>query len=515
MSRFEPIYSPRARSTNIELIRAVRGAQNQEEFEAADARIAAEMHPSLLAELDWMEMCTPPEGRPECAEFLDGLFMHHLPLILSQRKSELLLEDDEFALEVAENVDFYRFLLEQRPDAQDALGADLWSRITEVAAQAESWAPQVAERIQTTAELQVEHLMGPLLDRRWLWLLVHTAMDNCLAAGMDHVSSRPRTKYFLRQIGGQFPAIAGGGLESAEDLTAFTAELRALADEADRCGVLRFSTLVRGIADACEGLDLAAIEGFCGERAGGFGACGTCAMMFGGTAIVSLDCYSPAVLASGDGLVCLPLSFNLTACPFCGAPQRADLPSLFFSSPRSQVFYNVPTAGQATPADAVAAHRETLLAMRNAYLGQVDPKFAKEFVAAKEVQTHTTADWLMAMQVGSTQSASDYCVVQSERGAGLLLDPGSGALIGLSRTELSARLQNGQPQLAAEHPLASGPGKTAMDALSEGNLDYACGALGALMQSQPHAGVVARVLASVCLTLGDREAAARALGVNG
>lgn len=515
MSRFHQLYSPRARATNIEIIRAVRGATDQQQFEAADARVAAEMHPSLLAELDWMEMCTPPEGRPQCAQFVDGLFMHHLPLILSQRKVELELDEREFALEVAENVDFYRFLLSQRADIRDHIGADLWQRIEQAAAGAEQWAPQVAERIQLDTSSLVEKTMAKVLDRRWLWLMVHTAMDNCLAAGLDHVSSRTRTKYFLRQIGGQFPAIAGEPLENKQALDAFVSELRGLADIADRCGVLRLSELARGLAERCTGLDLDQISTFAGERAGGFGACGSCAMMFGSTALVAFDQDCPVGLPTTDGLICLPVDFNLSLCPFCGEPQRAELPSLFFSEPHKEIVYNVPQAGHPTPEAAFEVHRDALVAMRTAYMSQCDETKAAGFEAASERRAADSAEFLIAAQIGAVPNTQECCLVRAPNGAGLLVDPGSGALIAMSRAEIHSHFRDMPEALAPSHPLGSGQGWSALQAIAVGNYDYACGALGALVQRQDHAGVVNRVLANACLSQGDRQGALRALGVSG
>ena len=49
------LYPPRERALNVALIRAVVYAQDEAAFDAALSGFSEQFHPSVIAELDWME----------------------------------------------------------------------------------------------------------------------------------------------------------------------------------------------------------------------------------------------------------------------------------------------------------------------------------------------------------------------------------------------------------------------------------------------------------------------------
>ena len=61
MKTHTSLYPPRVRDINITLIKGIRDANSQSTFDNADAQIARNLHPSLFAELDFMEMSMPPD----------------------------------------------------------------------------------------------------------------------------------------------------------------------------------------------------------------------------------------------------------------------------------------------------------------------------------------------------------------------------------------------------------------------------------------------------------------------
>jgi len=196
MSSFSGLYPPRDRSTNIELIKNLRAAHTQEEFEAADERIAMGLHPSLLAELDWMEMTMPAHQRTDGERFVDVLFFHHLPAIMSQRKIEFDLSEEDLRWEISANIDFYKNLVRDEERPLDALGDELSQRIHNCLQSVEPDIEGVISRMCQAERPRIFEVFSGVEDQNWILLMVDVEIRNALARSLDHLTSRIQTKQF-------------------------------------------------------------------------------------------------------------------------------------------------------------------------------------------------------------------------------------------------------------------------------------------------------------------------------
>lgn len=515
------LYPLRDRATNVNLIKAALYAQNQAELDIADRRIAEMMHPSLLAELDWMEITMPKEQQARAAGFVNGLFSHHLPLILTQRRIEFDLPETELSEEVAENWDFYRFVLEGHPEAAEALARK--DRIKQILNGLRENLI-LSDRIAALEAHRVKALFSEIHDRRWILTMVNTELENCMARALDHVSSRIRAKDFIRQHGNQLPIVGTGEIDSPAALTAFIEELRSLARETAKYGMLRFSVFCTEAASCCEALDLSKIDAYRGERAGGYGNCGDCSMMYAGTAIVSFDPTCPGLLETNgdDENVILPLDFSTTTCCFCGRLQRVESPSLFYSPKRKQIIYNLPLLGQYTKEEAVDVHREIISYLRDRYRNQCSSDEATAFDKAHEELTYAAPDFLYAVQMGTTAKEEHVSImIELADGSGLLMDQIKGVMMGLTPAEVRNQPliyteQPGGPCVTAALGISKpiedsedtlGTMRDAMDAYGRKDYSRAQSILEALLEKSPDDDVLRRNLAVVYASQGERDKA--------
>ena len=218
MSSFSTLYPARNRQQNIDLINGLRFVRNQQEFELADKKITAELHPSLFAELDWMEMTMPYQQRRDGARLVDEIFIYHLREIISQRHIEFDLSPKELEFEISSNIDFYQNLLvdEQRP--VEVLSNELSQKIRDCVKTVQ---PDIDEIMSTMCQSESPRILRTFMgvkDQNWLLLMIQVEFKNVLAQSLDHVASRMKTKQFLRKIGGQFPQLQIPSIESDKDL---------------------------------------------------------------------------------------------------------------------------------------------------------------------------------------------------------------------------------------------------------------------------------------------------------
>lgn len=521
---FPELYPPRQRTVNVELIRGVMSAADREAFDAADARIAQALHPSLFAELDWMEMTVPESQRAGARRIVDGIFGHHLPAIVAERRVEFDLPDADLRAEVADHWRFYEFLVNQAPEALAGLGSPLSERIQRCLAESPrdvQYREAAAARAYARESPRISEIFSRVEDRRWLVLMVDIEIKNALALTLDHVSSRLDAKRFLREEGGRFPSMQMPAVESPEDLAELGRRLHDLGERALASAEFRLWAVCRAMVDVIDHLDLAALDRFCGERAAGYGGCGRCSMMYASSAILSLDPTCPQLFDVKTDRIFLPLDFNVGTCPFCGEESRAEVAGMFYSATRRQVIYNLPTLGQLTHEQALAQHRPVIAHLRDGYLARASAEEAEAFQHASEEFTYSAADFLLAIQMGTTVKEEHvYNVVRLFDGRGMLVDPTKGVMIELTRSEMSrqwgraAGMAPKPDQIDEEGRPRSGSGAGMSEAMAAyGAKDYARARqiLEKLHDEHPGDTVVRKNLAVIYVTLGDRESARRVL----
>ncbi len=507
---------------NVALIRGIMAARDQQAFEAADRRIAEGLHPSLFAEVDWMEMSVPPDQRANARRLADGMFMHHLPAIAAARRVEFDLPDEDLRAEITEHWSFYDFLIKEARDVLGALGSDLDARIRRAFAGSARDDDAAAARAYSREAPRVRQVFSHVQDRRWLVLLSNVEIDNAVAYALDHVSSRMDAKQFVREGDGRFPSLQRGEVRNADDLSDVRRRLELLGGRALASRQFRLYGVCRAIDDVVADLRLTALDRFCGERARGYGTCGTCSMYYASSAIVSFDPTCPQLLDEETGRIFLPLDFNVSTCPFCGAEQRAETASLFYSPDRHQVIYNVPTLGQLTDDQALAQYKPLIAQLRELYIARVSAEDAAAFQTASEEFTHSMADFLLAIQMGTTvREEHVYNVVRLANGSGLLVDPTKNVIIALTRAELARHWARGatidaQPAAGESGPELPAGGANLHEAMSAyATHDYARARdiLEALHARHPGDMYVRQNLAVIYVALGDRDAARRLLSV--
>lgn len=518
MSSFPGLYPPRDRSTNIELIKSLRAAHTQEEFEAADERIATGLHPSLLAELDWMEMTMPTQQRTDGARLVDGLFLHYLPTIMSQRKIEFDLSEEDLRWEISANIDFYRNLVRDEERPLDALGDELSQRIQNCLQNIEPDIDGVISRMCQTERPRIVRAFSGVEDPNWILLMADVEIQNALAKSLDHVTSRIQTKQFMRHIGGQFPSIEIPSIESNEDLQLLLDRLGSLEALARKFSVYRLVAVCRVLREMLVSADVSRLNVFGGELAAGYGTCGTCSMMYASSAIVSYDPACPRLFEGEDDRIYFPIDFNVSVCLFCGEETRANVPSMFYSPKRNQVIYSYPRLGQFSETGARDVHRPAISALRERYIDRISDEEAAKFEAASEEFTYSALEFLAAIQMGTTVKEEHVSVlVRFHDGSGVIVDPTKGATIGLTRTEMKNqwavdRAVDLDTALKGEG-IGGGPLlKDAMEAFAAGQYERSRDILEELHKKYPGDEVVRKNLAVAYVTLGDKESARRVLG---
>lgn len=455
----------------------------------------------------------PPAAEPaRVAQLVDGVFLHHLPAIVAQRRRELDLPEAALAFEVDNHRAFYDFALDERPDVVAAWGPDLERRIRRRLAEP---APDAEQIVAVTAAVErpvIEEILA-VEDRQWLAPLVDVAVQNALALALDHPPSRLDAKALVRSWGARLPAVDLGEVASRVDLVGGIEQLRDLSSDAARHGVLHLAAVCQAIADGLDGIDLAQLDRYAGDRVAGYGGCGTCSMMYASSAVVSLDPTCPGVFDDG-GVIALSLDLNVSRCPFCFEVNRVESPAMFYSPRRNQVIYNAPTLGQFSPAEALDVHRPTLSAIRDRYMHRVAPTDALAFDRANEEFTHEMAEFLLAVQMGTTAREDHISlVIALHDGSGLIVDPTKGVRVQLTPQELRARCVDtgggvSPGELANVRVL-----EDAVVAYGNGDYELARRLLEQAHAEQPGDDAVRRNLAVVYHALGQEDLARAVLRV--
>jgi hypothetical protein len=417
------LYPQRNRDTNVRLIKDVIGAPSQGAHDEALARFASELHPSLFAELDWMEMTGPEHNRERAVGLIDALFLNHLEQILEARSVQFELDEDDLFDEVLENYSFYMLILQEAPEIAKALSPALRARIQ---AHYEATDRERKLRIpERHAALQegVHSTLSSIRDRTRYPLVLTELVTNEIVRALDHPSSRMRAKRFLRKLGGRFPQFPAGELARREDLEGLIARVRAVDEAAREFALLRLLRCTQAILQHLEERDILALDRFEGEWATGYGPCRHCAMMFASSAVIFLDPTCPLLGESDEERIHLPLAFNVATCPFCGTRQRSNAPSMFYWPSRKKVLYCVPRDGSRSEGEAEAAHRDTIQEIRRRYMERIGAEEAAAFEAAAEEIVYSMIHFIVAIQMGTANRVHHaFLRVRLAGGTSLIVD---------------------------------------------------------------------------------------------
>lgn len=519
MTPFSGLYPPRNRSTNIALIKSLLAAHTQKEFKVADEKIRINLHPSLFSELDWMEMTMPIQDREVGISLVDGLFANHLSEIILQRKVEFDLSEEDLYWEIATNVAFYRNFVYDEECIFDVLGDELSQRIRNCLQNIDLDVNEVVFRLCQSEQDKILQAFSGVEDQQWILFMVDVEIKNALAKSLDHITSRMQTKQFIRYLGGQFPIIKISSIRSQKDLQLLQDQLISLETLAREFSVYQLSAVCSVLRELVIGMDVTKLNAFSGRLAEGYGHCGKCSMMYASTAIVSLDTTCPKLFEDEDYTIFLPLDFNVSICPFCGYEQREEAPSMFYSPNRNQVIYNFPRLGQFSKKEARDVHRQTISDIRQEYINRISDKKAEKFEMASEELTYSTAEFLMAIQMGTTVKEEHiFLLLRFYDGSGLISDPTKGANICLTHNEMddlwapcrAVNLDEAFEDRVDVDNLRSLL-QDAIEAFSARKYELSCDILEELYKKYPGDEFVRKNLAVAYVTLGDKESARKVL----
>lgn len=519
MTNFRGIYSPRDRDTNVALIKNVLYAQNEENYRFSLKEFEANIHPSMYAELDWMERTMPQENRERAIEFVDGMFLNNLEKIVSLRQDEFRLNVRESIEEVTLNRDFYRFIIDQEPEIVNSFPEDLRKQIKDTY----NAPPETLSIKETTLfepeNKRIRQLLNQIKDNEVLPLVVEMEIDNAVAKCLDHVSSRMRAKSYVRSLKNNFPQLNLSKFLTNEDLKRFVGQLEKIYSEAKKRSLIPLAVVCEIVLDYFDQTDVLNLTEFGGERAKGYGHCGQCSMMYSSTAIVSLDPTCPFLFEHGADRIYLPLDFNISVCPFCGYKSRNDAPAMFYSPSRNQVIYCVPTLGQFTEAQAEDVHKPVIDAIRERYKEKIGALQAAAFENANEEVTYDSSRFILAIQMGTANLVHHaFNRVSLADGSALIVDPTTQVMVELiTPTEVHNMWDlevmscvetvdnKGEKVLDAE--LLT----NAISAFSEGDYLKAKELLEREYERNPKNNMVKKNLAVAYLSLGDKESAQNVL----
>ena len=153
--------------------------------------------------------------------------------------------------------------------------------------------------------------------------------------------------------------------------------------------------------------------------------------------------------------------------------------------------------------------------MRQKYIDRVGAEEAAKFNSANEELTYSAAEFLLAIQMGTTVKEQHVALIlRMANGSGLILDSTKGATIALTRSEMQGEWVAAQA-VDIEHALqdegiGGGPQvKQAMEAFAAGQYERSRDILQALYERHPQDPVIKKNLAAAFYSLGDIESAQR------
>ncbi len=508
------IYGPRSRDENIGLIRALRAARDEQAFLAASRAASASMHPSLLSELDWMEITMPEAQREAGGRFVDGFFAHHLRDIFAVRSAAFEQPDEVLEQDVAENMGFYRTAADDPSRPLDGLGEALALRIRNIIDRTRSAPDDALTRRRGPMQAAAADLISSSTDGAWVALRMLATLENQLLLTLAHPPTRPRAKHWLRSVGGSLPVAALDDFVSEDGITHAMTHLEGMARSTERAALYDLAALCDALAAALGAAAAGGFPGYEGQLGLGKGSCRRCAMHFTSTTVAVTRAGAPATGRGGRDTITVPIDFNLATCVFCGEEARVDAPALFHAVERDLVIYNMPRLGQWSEEEARAVHHEFLVRVRDDYVSRLDDGERQRFAMAREEVTFNIVDFLRCIQMGTTvREEHVWNLVRFADGTGLTVDPTKGVIIPLTKGEIDEQWTS-QPAFGTDVSagiVAGNPLQESLSAFEAGDFARARDLLAPIYQGNPADRVCRQNLATALYKLGDMAGARRVL----
>ena len=513
------LYPLRLRETNIGLIKDIVYSNSLIQHEEAIGVFSDNLHPSLYAELDWMEITMPTENSQQVADLVDYLFLNNLEKILLMRRIEFDLEGAELHVEIVENHEFYQYIFENEPEVSTVLGPELSRRLKHAYYESQKQ-NHLHQFNMYDEEKRIRQLLYQVGDREIIPLLIEVEIKNAIAILLDHVSSRMRTKKYIRFLGGKFPNLSDiGNLGSKTSINELEKKLKKIYEQSKQYNLFRLSNVSQIALDYLRETDILSLDKFEGERAAGYGHCGNCSMMYASSAVISLDTTCPFLFEKGTDMIYLPMDLNTSRCPFCGEKQRVSSPAMFYSPKRKSVIYCTPTIGQYSEEEAEEVHRPLINEIRERYKNRISVEEAQAFDAAIEEVTYDGVSFLRAIQMGTADNVRHaFIIVRLIDGVELIFDTTTGVMIELtSPSELSSLWDinvGEEPGVQQIDQLQTDIVSidNALSAYSDGNYELARDILEEKHEQSPYDKMIRNNLATVYLALGDKNSAIKILG---
>jgi hypothetical protein len=435
----ESPYGPRQRQTNRALIDAILDARDDTAFSAACNTFVGDFHPSLLAELDLLELRWT--GRE--AEFVVGLAEHLFVLSLAAnlraRRFQLHIDAVDLARIETELAAFTRAWV-RTPEAARAFVVQEFT---------ESWQRTIGAGSDAVeagfCEREIERLrreLAELGDLARLANVADVAVQNALLVLLDIPNTRKRAQIFVREWRKMtsfpyLPAVPRPFPKSADPIREVSAWLTAVAHQAGRNGLAPVAEVAEAAIDLIQRLSPAQLGGFDGDRVTGLGSCGRCAMSFADEVLQTIDFRCPFFHALGENLIYWPSRLNVTECRFCGHATVTEHPMMFFAPGRQQVVYLLPARPGLTHADLIELYRPALAGIRDQYASRLTPNLRAVFERSPELLTTRWAEFVYAAHMGETvQEDHVYNIVGLRNGSGLVHDLSKGFVRELVESEL-------------------------------------------------------------------------------
>ena len=396
------LYPSRQRDVNVSLIKGVFFAESRQEQEAGIHRFRKQYHPSLFAEMDWMEMTIPMVQRENVANFVDDMLYTNLDLIVAQRRSDFDGEGIELEADVLENNDFYGYVLNEREDVRTVLGDHLCGKIEKILDVDEI---VLTKRHKERYLEEFKHISSYFKDFKGdlesLATFISVELDNAVLRTLDHIPSRQRAKELLRRNDNQLPRLKLDWMNEPDPLDHLRGFLYDVGDEFRKQRLYRVFVLCDLLLNSTRDATPAEFTGFDGGWISGMGNCSHCSMLYSSRAMVFIDRNCPGVVEDDDGHISIPLRVNATECPFCETVQRSNTPAIFFSHKRHQAIYCVPANDTMSEQEALHLFRELFQKVRERYMRRQPRDIAEQFNSAEEIITYSYSDFLIAIQMGT------------------------------------------------------------------------------------------------------------------
>jgi hypothetical protein len=507
------LYSARKRAVNVELIKSILYANNQADYDHAMTNFTENLHPSLFAELDWMENTIPANQRENAREMNDSLFLNNLEKIIKLREIEFELNEDELFDEVLENRDFYSYIIEIEPKISAAFNENNYQSILNAFRQTNEKKIYLHPNRYKDIGHITEQKLSQLNDRQNLPFVMKEILLNLLALSLDHVSSRMRTRNFVRKTGMEVFQFAVGEITSKYQIDELKKMASYIKGNANEFYLLHLLESLNVIEEFLENSNILMTNKFEGEKAVGYGHCGHCAMMFSSCAIISLDPTCPYLIEQ-SGALHLPLKFNTAQCPFCGQVRRIDTPAMFYRPSNKKVIYNIPTHNQYSEAEAENFYAELIGELKERYKKRISPEEAEAFDNAGEEITYNMAHFLTAIQMGTVNKVwHTFIQVGLADGSALLVDKTTSTIIDLidpAEVEQMWDLSTDDPameNLSQDKNINMQLFRDAKEDYGKGDYKKAERLFTDLYGSNPDNAIICRYLASVYLYQGKKKMA--------